>query len=575
MGVQIKSEISDVEWCDGFTITSNGNLIASWNEKKSVSLKVIEDNKEYKLISNCDYNQLFPVANSNFVAYYIETEEGFKLCCYDIQESKVYYPVDSCTPRPYNIVTFKNEYLITTNINPNQSVTLNLLHYKEPALSKVLIDLPKSHLWFDASPYVSEDGELFFIKRHNEINSPTANLYSLNLKETNPCECLIYKGTKTEMPIKSNVSPCNTKIICLVKTNKNIKAKIIDNSSRNIEELKTPSLRDIPIWYPNSNNKLLLTLDEWPYANFAMYDLAKGEIGKINFLSNLNTLSPQFYKEKLYFLAMGPGHPLAIYQTDTEFKNFHKITNNSSDVLVPNAEVVNIPTANNYSLPCILYRSNKRSKKIVFMFHGGPAGCWQAGWSPVVDNLLCNDINVLLINTRGSTIKEHYLPQLKPGEFGSKDVEDIQYCIQYCYENNLAALGSIGTYGHSYGSYLAVSSAIQYKEHISSCVITSGFIHPSLLWKSNDKAVVNFAKYAFLNELESPKEKISLCPILQVHGESDQQLQIKTSKKAFDNLISCKKSSFIELKGEGHVFRSKENIEYWINRATYHFLENL
>lgn len=550
-----------VNWCVNYSINSNGQIFVEQNEREGN--RIIDLNNEYTdMLRQMKGRSLFrPITTSKFLAYFIEDDKHLEVHVLDLEDKSISIFKEKLDRNLYSLIPYDNEYLFDVIINEQGKKELVIKHYRNKDIIKTLFEVPNGNSINTLKVDVSIQKDILFFLKHQE--SMNFDLYIYNSNDG--IYHKVFNSSKTVFPLSAKWSPNGKYISCLYREVSTLKIVIIDIEKEETIFIDTPSIKEEPVWYED-NERLLLSVEEWPYTNLYVYELKNKRIHLLDIDFKGVISQPKWYKNELYFIANNPNTPSSLVKWDPTKNIIKKITSNHFDFLPVTEEVVNIPSSEGFEIPCLFYKSRFQSDSSIVILHGGPSGSWVANWSPFIHLLVNEGYNVLLVNPRGSTIRSKPLPLMSKGDFGVKDCSDVLTCINWLVENEYGKKGTISLYGHSYGGFLAYQTAKISKEYISSIIITSGYLEAIALLKSKNSSVIRFATIAFLEEqLENKKEWID-CPILHIHGRNDTQIPVEIVREILYN-IPYNRNKFTELPNEGHAFKKKENMVLWMKEA--------
>ncbi|MFB5269527.1 alpha/beta fold hydrolase [Paenibacillus enshidis] len=575
MNIFDPSDIANMGWCDSYSIPSNNMSIVTWNATSGTAL--YWGHNMTRVIPELKESQCAPVATNRFIGFFIERVDEFQLQFWDLKKQQLITPDNSIFPSPYEIITYNEEYYLGILNNGEGKQELSLIHFRNEEEAIRIVKLVESQTIEELKPDISVRGQILMKRRCSNGSGNIICDYVLFDPETQT-EMVIFEGSPTKIPMGGRWSPDGNKIVCLLRTTQGLIAEIVDVATGEKQSIADISLRELPVWHPDGE-RLLLTLDKWPTSSFMFYHIGMNEVQPLPMTFESMMVAPTWFEKTLYFLGISPNSPASLFSWKEGDEIPIQITPPQENINLGMPEVVDIDSKRGYLIPCLIYAPQKTTDKTILMLHGGPSGSWWANWSPVVLSFISKGFNVVLVNPRGSSIRNRNLPPVQPARYGVDDVADVKDCIDYLIRNGLAVKGKIGIYGHSYGGYLGFATMQSVSEVIGAVVITSGYIHPAVLLQSKDKLVRRFANYAFSPDvLTQPLDHIpSPQPVLQVHGENDLQLRIEDAEN-LHQLLERKNNTehrFIRLSDENHAYRKKHNIIHWITEACTFFTRHL
>lgn len=554
------TDLTSIKWSISYSINPSGRIFVEQNEEIGNSIREIENEHSNIIILKGDYSYYRPVATEQFLAFFAEKDGQLSLLTLDLKTRSINKIIENYNTNIYSIIPYDNEHILYTRINDKGRNELAITHYRNNQSVKTLFEIPHGNSISTMKVDISKEKNLLFFLRNREKSNFTLCITSPEEKSYRT----IFQPSNTVFPLSAKWSPNGKYICCLYREISTHKIAILDLENDKTIYIDLPSVTEQPIWYED-NEQLLIIVDEWPYTNLYIYNFKEQQLRKldVNFKGIIS--QAKLHNNKLYFIGTSPNIPSTLFSWDS-ITNLKKVINNDIVEFSGLKEVVvKIPSYEKFKIPCIFYKARINSKASVIMLHGGPSGAWLANWSPVIHLLVNNGFNVLLVNPRGSTIRTEPLPLMSKGDFGVKDCRDVLTCIQWLIKEGYGQRGDIRLYGHSYGGFLAYQTAKVSKE-ISSIVITSSYLETYALLNSGNPNIRKFTSIAFFEEqLEEKVVKVN-CPILQVNGTNDTQIPINIAKQMFYHLRDSR-NKFIELQKEGHAFKKKESMVYWIKEA--------
>lgn len=561
-------KLSAADWVQHVSLGSAGELLLGCNTRRGN--RVFRDGEP---VSEREAQQCCPVMTGAFFGFLEETGQGFRHVCKDSETGQISYPPLTLLTTPVRPTVLGEEHLIGLRVNQEGQKEVVAVHFSTESDVRVLLQLPDAQQADDLHLSIAPRRQSLVVSRRT--TGPYTELVLINLESSQ--ERVLLSGTGNWTPVSARWNEQETQLICLIRRGRQLESLLLDPETMESKTVAHPPAAEAPIWHPDGRS-LLLTLDEWPYTRFALCDTETGAVSRLNLLPDHLMTDPVWHQGSLYFKALCSSEPPALYRWRPEQETPERLTPAQGFPHMPPPELLEVETDRGYSIPCLMYLPRRETGKVVFLLHGGPAGAWTAAWSPVIQLLVESDARVILVNPRGSTVRNRHLPVLQPGDFGRADVQDVTDCVRYARDKGFAEKGRVGLYGHSYGGYLAVQTARCAGNEIGAILLTSSYLDVSMLTCSGVSAVRRFAQYAFSQEeLERPLTAFDWtppCPILQVHGERDLQLPIEQTRSLFAKLGGAD-HEFLMLAGEGHETRGRENVCLWIQRGVTFLNEHL
>lgn len=189
--------------------------------------------------------------------------------------------------------------------------------------------------------------------------------------------------------------------------------------------------------------------------------------------------------------------------------------------------------------------------------HGGPWARDNLEWDPAgwVQYFASRGYAVLQPQFRGSEGWGQKLWRAGDGEWGQKMQDDKDDGAQWLIDQKIAAPDRIAMFGYSYGGYAALAAAIR-PNGLYQCAISGA--------GAGDLASLKRATFdnRFQREFQNPtirgldaleRAKEAQIPLFIYHGDRDQIVEVKQSRKFVDALKAAgKPHRYLEIKDMGH-----------------------
>nr|XP_060621741.1 acylamino-acid-releasing enzyme [Anolis sagrei ordinatus] len=118
--------------------------------------------------------------------------------------------------------------------------------------------------------------------------------------------------------------------------------------------------------------------------------------------------------------------------------------------------------------------------------HGGPHSVFTTSWS-LYPAVLCRmGFAVLLVNYRGSLGFGQDCVDCLPGNVGSQDVKDVQFCVQKVLQEDPLDPQRVALLGGSHGGFLSCHLIGQYPETYKACVVRNPVVNIASMVGSTD-----------------------------------------------------------------------------------------
>lgn len=236
--------------------------------------------------------------------------------------------------------------------------------------------------------------------------------------------------------------------------------------------------------------------------------------------------------------------------------------------------IVNISAVDGTKIPTLLTIpkdkvSVMKNLPAIVLPHGGPRSYDRIGFDWIAQTFASQGYLVVQPQFRGSSGFGWSFIEAGYGEWGGKMLEDINDALDFTIANGIVDKDRVCIVGASYGGYAALSSGAntpgKYK-----CIISINGIGNMVDLMTRDK--YKFGKYhSWIQTLEkyvdgegSNKDKFKAispyymaeqfeAPVLLIHSENDDRVDIRQSKGMASRLKKAKKSvEFIKLKDDNH-----------------------
>src|SRR5581483_1385392 len=249
---------------------------------------------------------------------------------------------------------------------------------------------------------------------------------------------------------------------------------------------------------------------------------------------------------------------------------------------------VRYPGADGRQIPALLYvpyaeaiRGGSPPPAIVHI-HGGPTGQHLRGWDRAIQYFANNGYVVLAPNIRGSTGYGREFQEANRGDWGGKDLQDVVKGAEWLAGQGIADRARIGAYGGSYGGFMTLLVLTQAPDVWAAGVSIVGVVSWTTLHETTrgdlkdylERELGDPAKVPDLYRDRSPLAHVSKikAPLLLLQGENDPRVPRSEADQMIRALRDGKKTFEEHIyPGEGHGFRTRENMIDSLRRATEWF----
>ncbi|MEM0117094.1 MAG: S9 family peptidase [Conexivisphaerales archaeon] len=309
-----------------------------------------------------------------------------------------------------------------------------------------------------------------------------------------------------------------------------------------------------------------------------LYDLMKNEKNRINFMNGVIS-SPKFSSssEELYFVFSGPRNPPDLWSYNLRNDEFTQITNSLPESIdisnFAEGELIQYSSLKDgRSVPAVLYKPSRETKRAVVEIHGGPTAQALNSWNPFVQYLVSRGYVVIRPNYRGSTGFGKEYREANRFVMGDLDLADCVSAYNYLTEKGLADRDKVAVAGGSFGGYLTMCALTKYPS-LWSCGVA---LVPFLNWFTeikNEREDLRFWDLQNMGDPDNPNDRDRLrqaspifyidnivAPVLLIAGANDPRCPMEETEQAREALE--KKGKVVETKfyfDEGHGFRKTAN----------------
>lgn len=291
------------------------------------------------------------------------------------------------------------------------------------------------------------------------------------------------------------------------------------------------------------------------------------------------------------FLYSGAREPWDVYVTRERSVAPRRLTRSLPDSVDPVTLVdpvhVRYPGADGREIPALLYVPHAEAVKgspppaIVFV-HGGPTGQHLRWWDRTSQWFANSGYVVLAPNIRGSTGYGRDFQEANRGDWGGKDLIDVTKGVEWMTREGIADRKRIGVYGGSYGGFMTLMVLTQAPDLWAAGVSVVGVVSWKTLYDTTrgdlrdylERELGDPAKAPDLYRDRSPITHVSriTAPLLLLQGANDPRVPRSEAELMIDALRKSGKTFEEHIyEGEGHGFRTRENMIDSLRRATEWF----
>jgi dipeptidyl aminopeptidase/acylaminoacyl peptidase len=292
------------------------------------------------------------------------------------------------------------------------------------------------------------------------------------------------------------------------------------------------------------------------------------------------------------YLWSGARDPWDVYVTRERMVAPKRLTRSLPASLDPATLVdpvhVRYPGADGREIPALLYvpwlealRGPGLPPAIVHI-HGGPTGQHLRWWDRASQWFANNGYVVLAPNIRGSTGYGREFQEANRGDWGGKDLVDVTNGVAWLAKQGIADPRRIGAYGGSYGGFMTLMVLTQAPDVWAAGVSIVGVVSWKTLHDTTrgdlrdylERELGDPAKVPDLYRDRSPLTHVAKikAPLLVLQGENDPRVPQSEAKLMTDALTAAGKTFDQHVyAGEGHGFRTRENMIDSVRRATEWF----
>jgi dipeptidyl aminopeptidase/acylaminoacyl peptidase len=292
--------------------------------------------------------------------------------------------------------------------------------------------------------------------------------------------------------------------------------------------------------------------------------------------------------DQVAYLFSGAREPWDVYVTRERMTEPRRLTRSLPATIDPATLVepvhVRYPGAMGSEIPALLYiphaeaiRGDGPPPAIVHV-HGGPTSQHYRWWDRASQWFANNGYVVLAPNVRGSTGYGREFQEGNRQDWGGKDLEDVVKGIDWLAKQRIADPKRVGIYGGSYGGYLTLMSLAMYPDRYAAGVSVVGVVSWNTMYETTRGDLREYLTREFgdpKRDAERYRERSPLThvskiesPLMILQGENDPRVPLAEAEQVVAALRSAgKMHEYYVYKGEGHGFRTRENMIDSVRRA--------
>jgi dipeptidyl aminopeptidase/acylaminoacyl peptidase len=292
------------------------------------------------------------------------------------------------------------------------------------------------------------------------------------------------------------------------------------------------------------------------------------------------------------FLYSGAREPWDVYVTRERMVAPKRITRSLPSTIDPATLVepihVHYPGADGRQIPALLYVPHAEALRggalppAIVHIHGGPTGQHLRWWDRASQWFAHNGYVVLAPNIRGSTGYGRAFQEANRGDWGGKDLEDVVKGVDWLAREGVADPKRVGAYGGSYGGFMTLMVLTQAPDRFAAGVSVVGVVSWRTLYETTRGDLKDYlerelgepAKVPDLYRDRSPLTHVAKikAPLLVLQGANDPRVPRDEARQMTDALKAAGKTYDEHVyEGEGHGFRTRENMIDSLRRATEWF----
>jgi dipeptidyl aminopeptidase/acylaminoacyl peptidase len=241
-------------------------------------------------------------------------------------------------------------------------------------------------------------------------------------------------------------------------------------------------------------------------------------------------------------------------------------------------EEVRFPSPGGLEIEALLYRPLRDGTAPAVVYpHGGPTEFSGDEWDGHAQYFVDKGYGWLALNYRGSTGRGKTFERLNFDDWGGGDRDDCLAAADYLRTLDWVAGDKLAIFGASYGSYMALCSAVEDAGERFRCAVCKyGDCDLLTTWSQGDRGGVYYCGENMLGhpaenrepwERGSPVRRLDrlAAPLLIAHGERDERVHPKQSEELVTELQRLGKTfEYVTYPTEGHGFlRAGPQVDFY------------
>ncbi|MGA8211370.1 MAG: S9 family peptidase [Nocardioidaceae bacterium] len=285
----------------------------------------------------------------------------------------------------------------------------------------------------------------------------------------------------------------------------------------------------------------------------------------------------------------GPERPRELWHVDTASHHWTRVTQTPARIaqrlLTPSHET--FTAHDGLQLSGWLYRADGASPGAAVLYlHGGPEDQERPRFGPQHQALAAAGITVFAPNIRGSSGYGRAFVHADNRERRFAAFADVEASARFLVDAGIADPARIAVSGRSYGGYLTLAALAFSDGVFAAGVDVCGMSDLMTFYRDTEPwiAAAAVSKYGDpvgdreLLERISPMSRVDAiaAPLLVAHGELDTNVPIGEAHQVVTALRERGRDvEYLELPGEGHVYRRRENVRLLTSRIVRFLAERL
>jgi dipeptidyl aminopeptidase/acylaminoacyl peptidase len=288
------------------------------------------------------------------------------------------------------------------------------------------------------------------------------------------------------------------------------------------------------------------------------------------------------------YLFSGAREPWDVYVTRERMTEPRRLTRSLPATIDPATLVepihVRYSGAMGSDIPALLYIPHAEairgdgSPPAIIHVHGGPTSQHYRWWDRASQWFANNGYVVLAPNIRGSTGYGREFQEGNRQDWGGKDLEDVVKGIEWLAKQRIADPKRVGIYGGSYGGYMTLMALAKYPDRFAAGVSVVGVVSWQTMYDTTRGDLREYLVREFgdpTRDAERYRDRSPLthvskieAPLLVLQGENDPRVPLSEAEQVVAAMRAAgKMHEYYVYKGEGHGFRTRENMIDSVRRA--------